>query len=196
MGALQRWKKVIGAALGGLLLLSWGTGMAWPQGAPQTRTPARVIVRGTIAKVDPGAKTLTVKTAKGEMVEVSGTDKTALLVVGIRKPTWADLHPDERVLVVGTRADGKVVALRIGVRPPVRTFHGTVVEIKGNRLVLETARGKVNLLTDDRTRFRVPGVKSPTLNDFKVGDRVNALGVGHFDDTWYVTLMSRVRRAR
>lgn len=196
MGALQRWKKVIGAALGGLLLLSWGTGMAWPRGAPQTRTPARVIVRGTIAKVDPAAKTLTVKTAKGEMVEVSGTDKTVLLVVGIRKPTWADLHPDERVLVVGTRVDGKVMALRVGVRPPVQTFHGTIVEIQGNRLVLETVKGKVNLLTDDRTRFRVPGVKNPTLSDFKVGDRVNALGVGHFDDTWYVTLMSRVRRAR
>ncbi|GBD09670.1 hypothetical protein HRbin22_01928 [Candidatus Thermoflexus japonica] len=196
MRVLAGWKKFIGAVLGGLLLLSWGTGMAWPQAARQTRAPARVIVRGTIAKVDAAAKMLTVKTAKGEMVEVSGTDKTVLLVIGIRKPTWADLHPDERVLIVGTRMDGKVEALRIGVRPPVRTFHGTIAEIQENRLVLETAKGKVNLLTDDRTRFRVPRVKSPTLKDFKVGDRVNVLGVGHFDDTWYVTLMSLVRRAR
>ncbi|MCS6963728.1 DUF5666 domain-containing protein [Thermoflexus sp.] len=193
---LQGWKKFIGAVLGSLLLLSWGTGMAWPQAVRQARAPARVIVRGTIAKVDPAAKRLEVKTAKGETVEVVGTDKTILLVIGIRKPTWSDLHPGERVLVVGTRADGKVEALRIGVRPPVQTFHGTITEIQENRLVLETAKGKANLLTDDRTRFHVPGVKNPTLKDFKAGDRANALGVGRFDDTWYVTLMSLVRRGR
>ncbi|MFN3929546.1 MAG: DUF5666 domain-containing protein [Thermoflexus sp.] len=193
---MGRWKMWFGTLLAGLLLLVGGTGMVWPQMVRAARAPTRVIVRGTIAKVDPAAKTLVVKTAKGETVEVAGTDKTVLLVIGIRKPTWNDLHPDERVLVVGTRADGKIEALRIGVRPPVRTFHGTITEIKENRLVVQTAKGKVNLLTDDRTRFRVPGVKSPSLKDFKVNDRVNVLGVGHFDDTWYVTLMSLVRRAK
>ncbi len=193
---MGRWKTWFGMMVASLLLMMGGVGMAWPQAVRAARAPARVIVRGTIATVNADARTLTVKTAKGETVEVVGTDKTILLVVGIRKPTWKDLHPDERVLVVGTRTDGKVEAIRIGVRPPVQTFHGTIAEIKENRLVLETNKGKATLLTDDRTRFRVPGVKSPTLKDFKVGDRVNALGVGHFDDIWYVTLMSLVRRGR
>ncbi len=193
---MKRWKRLIGAVVGSMLLFGWGTGMAWPHAVRAARTPARVIVRGTIAKVDPAAKALTVKTTKGEMVEVAGTDKTVLLVIGIRKPTWNDLHPDERVLVVGTRTDSKVEAIRIGVRPPVQSVHGTIAEIKGNTVVVQTAKGKVNLLTDDRTRFRVPGVKSPSLKDFKAGDRVSALAIGHFDDTWYATLMRWVRRAR
>lgn len=196
MSGLKGWKKLIGAMLGSLLLLVGGVGMAWPSAALAARAPARVIVRGTIASVDAKARTLTVKTVKGEMVEVVGTDRTVLLVVGIRQPTWDDLHPDERVLVVGTRTDNRVEALRIGVRPAIRTFHGTIAEIQGNRLVVQTSRGKINLLTDNRTRFRIPGVKSPSLKAFQVGDRVNALAVGHFDDTWYVTLMSLVHRAR
>lgn len=193
---MERWKTWFSVVIASLLLMIGGAGMTWPQAVRAARAPARVIVRGTIAQVNAGARTLTVKTAKGETIEVVGTDKTILLVVGIRQPTWNDLHPDARVLVVGIRTDGKVEALRIGVRPPVQTFHGAIAEIKENRLVLETAKGKVTLLTDDRTRFRVPGVKSPTLKDFKAGDRVNALGVGHFDDMWYITLMSLVRRGR
>jgi len=193
---MARWKKWIGWVLGSLLLFSGGVGMTWPPAALAARAPARVIVRGTIVKVDAKARTLTVKTAKGETVEVAGTDRTVLLVIGVRQPTWDDLHPDERVLVVGTRTDGRVEALRIGVRPAIQTFRGTIAEIQGSRLVVQTAKGKVNLLTDGRTRLIVPGVKSPSLKDLRVGDRIAALAAGHFDDTWYASLVRLVRRAR
>jgi hypothetical protein len=193
---MGRWKIWVGALLTAGFLLSGWAGTAGLRVAYAARAPARVILRGTIAKVDPAAKTLTVKTAKGETVEVVGTDKTVLLIVGIRKPTWNDLHPDERVLVVGTRADGKVEALRIGVRPPVRSVRGVIAEIRGNQLVVDTGKGKVTLVTDERTRFRIRGLKSPSVKDLRVGDRVSAVAVGHWDDLWYANQVARIRPAR
>lgn len=193
MGARKGWWKVM---VGSMLLAVVGAGMAWPVRAGAARAPARVVVRGTLAQVDAKAKRLVVMTAKGERVPVTGTDRTVLLVVGISKPTWEDLHPDARVLVVGVRKDGEVEATRIGVRPPVLSVRGTVAAISDNGLTLNTKKGMVRLVADHRTRFRVPGVKTPSLKDFKVGDEVSVLAVGHFDDTWYATRVRLVRRAR
>lgn len=191
---MGRWIRIVMGMLGLLAL----AGLEFP-GAPAAeaaRAPARVVVRGTIDQVNAAAKTLTVKTAKGQTIPVKGTDRTVLLVVGIRQPTWNDLHVGDRVLVVGIRTDQGVEALRIGVRPPARSFRGSIASIEGNRLVIQTRTGKITLVTDERTRFQIPGVKQPTLKDLKVGDRVSVLAVGHWDDQWYATRITRTRAAR
>jgi hypothetical protein len=36
-------------------------------------------------------------------------------------------------------------------------------------------RGEVTAVTSDDTRYRIPGINSPTLADIKVGDRIAAI---------------------
>jgi hypothetical protein len=92
------------------------------------------------AKMDPAKKAPTVKTMKGEMVEVIETHRIALRVVAIRKPMWNDLYPDGRVLIMGTRTDGTAEALRVGVGPLVRSARRVIAEMRRNHLVSDPGR--------------------------------------------------------
>jgi hypothetical protein len=56
------------------------------------------------------------------------------------------------------------------------TARGEVTAIKGTTLTVETRRGDRTILTDEHTRFHIPGVENPSLEDIEVGDRIIALG--------------------
>ena len=58
-------------------------------------------------------------------------------------------------------------------RPPLR---GEVTAVDGRTLSVNAQRGAVTVLTDDRTRFRVPGTDAATLADVQVGDLIAMWG--------------------
>jgi hypothetical protein len=54
---------------------------------------------------------------------------------------------------------------------------GEVTDIDGNTLVVATVGGEeVRVVTNPHTRFRIPGVSEPTIEDIDVGDHVAARG--------------------
>lgn len=69
-----------------------------------------------------------------------------------------------------------MLAKLIAVRPKVR-FRGEVLAKNGATLTVATDRGNVDVLTDANTRYRVPGVETPTLDDVHVGDTVAVIAV-------------------
>lgn len=54
--------------------------------------------------------------------------------------------------------------------------YGLIDSIDGDTLVLATPIGAVTVLTDANTRFRIPDVEAPDINDLAVGDSVAAGG--------------------
>ncbi|MEJ2210392.1 MAG: hypothetical protein P8129_15345, partial [Anaerolineae bacterium] len=52
----------------------------------------------------------------------------------------------------------------------------TAIDLEAGTLTVETARGPVTVVTADETRYRLPGVEDPGLDDVQVGDRIVAAG--------------------
>jgi len=51
-------------------------------------------------------------------------------------------------------------------------LHGQVLAIEAPALKMKTPASEQTVLTDENTRFRVPGVETPSLSDVHVGDHV------------------------
>jgi hypothetical protein len=58
-------------------------------------------------------------------------------------------------------------------RPVLR---GEVTAIDGTTLSVKTPRGEVTVLTDEHTRFRLPGVEDPGVDDLEIGEIIGAAG--------------------
>ncbi len=54
--------------------------------------------------------------------------------------------------------------------------YGIVAAVEGDSLALATPTGAVTILVDGNTRFHIPGVEQPGLDDLSVGDCVGADG--------------------
>ena len=63
-------------------------------------------------------------------------------------------------------------ALAAGPEPRGGLLCGEVTIIAGESLTLQTRRGEVRLLTDERTAFDLPGIENAALDDLAVGDFV------------------------
>jgi hypothetical protein len=70
--------------------------------------------------------------------------------------------------------------------------HGHILEINGDTLLLQTRRGLVTLLTDEHTRYRMPGVQEPNLNGLAVGDHIAVAGRRTEDRTGLARLIVRI----
>lgn len=57
-----------------------------------------------------------------------------------------------------------------------RVVRGEVIAVTPPTLVVQTGDGPVVVTTGERTRFRVPGVEDPSLEDVQVGNRVVCVG--------------------
>ncbi|HHS98595.1 MAG TPA: hypothetical protein ENK08_12020 [Chloroflexi bacterium] len=53
-----------------------------------------------------------------------------------------------------------------------RAVRGEVTAVTPPTLVVQTTTGPVVVTTDENTRFRIPGVENPSLEDIQVGDHV------------------------
>ena len=70
--------------------------------------------------------------------------------------------------------------------------HGIIVEIDDDSLLLRTPRGEITVNTDERTRYRIPGVEEPSLEDLEVGDHIGVAGRWENDGTILARLIVRL----
>jgi len=140
--------------------------------------PGPISLRGRVGSV--AESSLTVKVHE-DVATVTITATTQIRVPGVEYPTLSSIRVGDWVLVIG-RPTGlcRVEAMAIGVLPPVSpqrfAVRGEVKSIEGTTLLLEDNKGTHTVLSDDQTRFRVPGVEKPSIADIHVGDRILAVG--------------------
>jgi hypothetical protein len=70
--------------------------------------------------------------------------------------------------------------------------HGIVVELYQDALLLKTQRGEITVEVDDGTRFRIPGVEEPGLDDLVEGDHIGVAGRWENDQIILARLIIRL----
>jgi hypothetical protein len=152
------------------------------------------VVRGRVTAVNPPH--IEVLTRVGPIVITTDQD-TRYRVPGLENPSLDDISVDDTILAGGAREEGENHAAVIAVIPAemqraVRL--GTVTAVDERSLTLMTRGGEViTVLIDENTRFRIPGVEAPTVDDIEVGFQAAAAGWMNQDD---VTLLARSVGAR
>ncbi len=150
-------------------------------------TPGQVrrhTIRGVIADIE--GNTIGLLTGQGE-VRVETDRETTFRIPGVEEPGLDDLDARDLILVVGAweveGEDFTARAVRLIPRWPshLRFLRGEVTGIEGRTIVLSALQGEVAVLTDGDTRFRIPGVEEPGLDDLRIGDKVGILVAGDED---------------
>lgn len=151
------------------------TGAAW---AAESSEGERLL--GQVTDID--GNTLVVATVAGEEVRVVTNPHTRFRIPGVSEPTIEDIDVGDYVAARGQRnGNGALVADVVIVLPSEYARRGNVawghvVGIQDLTLRVETRLGEKVVLTDDQTRFRIPGIEEPTIEDISVGDPILALG--------------------
>jgi RNase P/RNase MRP subunit p29 len=144
-------------------------------------------VRGKVTAME--GQTLVITTREGEK-EVVTTSETYFHVPNVEEPGLDDIEVGCIISALGQEDGGTFTAQIVAVaraRPRRRMIvrrnmvGGEVTAIEGTTLTVKTRQGEKTILTDENTRFRIPGVENPSLEDIKVGDRIIALGHRHED---------------
>jgi len=145
-------------------------------------------VRGRVTAVE--GQTLVITTREGEK-EVVTTSETYFHLPNVEEPNLDDIEAGCIIAAVGQKDDDDTFTAQIvavaRARPRWKMIvrrnmvFGEVMAIKGVTLTIETRRGEQTILTDANTRFRIPGVENPSLEDINEGDRVIALGLRNKD---------------
>jgi len=140
-------------------------------------------VRGRVTAVED--QTLVIITREGEK-EVVTTSETYFHVPNVEEPDLDDIEAGCIITALGRKDDdGSFTAQIVAVaraRPRWKMIvrrnmvFGEVMAIEGMTLTIETRWGEQTILTDANTRFRIPGVENPSIEDIEVGGRVIALG--------------------
>jgi RNase P/RNase MRP subunit p29 len=146
--------------------------------------PRQARLRGEVIAIAGDA--LTIRTERREIV-VQTDEATEFRVPGVENPTIADLEVGDKVAGEGVVEEiGTTKAtLVIVLTDDAARLTGRVTDIEGTTLVIRTAGGTVNVLTDDDTVFRVPGVEEPGPDDLKVGDQIVAGGSWKGESTFH-----------
>jgi len=151
------------------------TGTAWAQ-----EPMGREALRGQVVAID--GNVLLVNTASGEERRVIVGEETRLFFPGVREPSLEDIEVGHYVGAWGeVDEDGDLLARVVVVVPAALARRGYVVQgqvaaIDGRVLTVETPRGERMVITGEETRFIIPGVEQPTIEDVQVGDPLLALG--------------------
>ncbi len=138
----------------------------------------RALVYGQVMTVN--ADGFLLSTRRGELAIQVDRD-TRFRAPAVEEPGLDDLSAGTRVLVGGIRnAQGGLLAKLVGImpeRPQRGRVIGQVANVEGTSLTLTLRSDKeIDLLTDENTRFVIPGVAEPTLTDLEVGDTVGVQG--------------------
>jgi len=141
--------------------------------------------------------TLTVETGHGPAtIGVDG--ETGYRIPNVQDPGLDDLEVGMRIVARGTlNSDGSLLAQVVTVPqvgPRQGHLRGEVLAIAGDTFTVRTARGRqpgreIQVLTDETTEFRVPGVENPSIADLQVGDKIAGEGVREEDGTVRATLV-------
>jgi RNase P/RNase MRP subunit p29 len=139
-------------------------------------------VRGRVTAVED--QTLVITTREGEQRVVTASE-TYFHIPNVEEPGLDDIEVGRIITALGQKDDdtftAQIVAvsharLRRSIIVRRNMVGGEVTASEGTTLTIETRRGEKTILTDENTRFRIPGVENPSIEDIKEGDRVIALG--------------------
>ncbi|MBL7064171.1 MAG: hypothetical protein ISS49_08200 [Anaerolineae bacterium] len=164
-------------------------------GVARVETDRVLPVAGKLSAI--GADTLTVETGHGPAT-VGVDDETVYRIPDVEDPGPDDLEVGMRIVARGTlNPDGSLLAQVVTVpQPGPRQGHlrGEVLAIERDTFTVRTARGRqlgreIQVLTDETTEFRVPGVENPSIADLQVGDKITGEGVREEDGTVRATLV-------
>jgi hypothetical protein len=171
---MRRGTKLLASlVLVGVLLTATGT--VWAQGSAE-----RGALRGQVVAVEGG--TLLVSTVAGEERTVIVGEDTRLRLPGVREPSVESIEAGDYVGAWGEiNEDGDLLATVVVILPSEMAqrrwaVQGHVAAIEGQTLTVEMGQGERMVVTDESTRFRIPGVEDPGLDDVTVGDPILALG--------------------
>ncbi len=153
------------------LILSLAT-PAFAEGGPKSR--------GLLGKVlSVQGATLVVLTRDGE-ARVQTDANTIFKIPGVQDPSIDDINEGDFIGARGEWTGDKVLHAKFVVVLPHRArphaIRGVVTAKEGTALTVQTPDRTVTVLTNDETKFRIPGVENPTVNDIKLQDRVVAAG--------------------
>jgi len=169
----RRTRLLVGLILVGMLLT--GTGTAWAE-----EPAARAALRCQVTAIE--GDTLLVTTPSGEQQRVVTGETTRFRIPGTRDPSLVDIDVGDYVGAWGERnEDGELVASVVIVVPAELAqrrymVQGQVLAIEGLTITVHTGQEERLVVTDEFTRFVIPGVEEPGIEDVSVGDPVLALG--------------------
>lgn len=137
-------------------------------------------LRGLVAA--PSGATFQLRTGRG-LVEVVTDENTLFRIPNVENPTAADLRARMPVAVVGQfdapdrqTFYAKAVAV-VHPRPRQVRVYGQVTAVGDSSLTLKPPqRDALTVTITSDTRFRLPGVSDPGLDDIAVGDRIGVAG--------------------
>ncbi len=145
-----------------------------------TVLPPRLRLDGDIVQID--GTDITIQNP-GRQVLIHVDAQTRLRVPGVDEPTLSDLKAGDHIHGFAVEhADGSLWGRLLMVVDEYK-LRGVVASIKGNAITVEQIGETLTVVSDEHTRFRVPGVESPTLADVQVGDLVGLLAFGRPDGT-------------
>jgi len=168
-----RIKLISSIVLVGMLLTL--TGVAWAEEPTE-----RGGLLGQVMAVE--GDTILVSTAAGEECWVITDEDTRFRIPGVREPTIDHIDVGDYIGARGERnEDGDLVAATVVVLPAEHAYRrnvvrGEVLAINDLTLTVQTALGERLVIADEVTRFRIPGVEDPSIEDISVGDPILAIG--------------------
>ena len=168
-----RTKLLVSLVLVGMLLSVTGT--AWAE-----EPEGRAALRGQVASIE--GDTLLVTTPSGAEQRVVTDENTRFMIPGAREPSIEDIDVGDYVGVWGERGEDGVLLARVVLVVPAElaqrrnVVQGRVTDVEGLMITVQTGEGERLVITDESTRFFIPGVENPGIDDVSVGDPMLALG--------------------
>jgi hypothetical protein len=139
-------------------------------------------------------QTLILASGKQQITVLTG-ETTRVLIPGMEAPELDDLHVGDPVAVAGIedQAD-RLRGLIIRVLPSedLLLVRGNVQSINDDSFRLDTPRGEMTIIVDDKTRFRLPGINDPGIRDLTQGDRVFVAGMKNEDESLQALRVARI----
>jgi hypothetical protein len=166
-------KLVTSLVLVGMLLTVTGT--VWAEEPAE-----RGALRGQVVAVE--GDTLLVDTPSGEERAVIVSEDTRLRIPGIREPSIEDIDVGDYVGAWGNVNETGDLLARVVIAMPAEmaqrrnVVQGRVTAVEGLTISVETGQGERIVVTDESTRFLIPGVEDPGIRDVAAGDPILALG--------------------
>ncbi|MFQ6101914.1 MAG: DUF5666 domain-containing protein [Anaerolineae bacterium] len=136
--------------------------------------------------------TLVLDTPGGALNVLTDTD-TVFRIPGIEEPTLGDVEVGERAIAVGTWENATTFhAIGVGVHGGRRAgrwgiVRGRVISVGTGSLIVGTSRGPVTVVVGGETRYRVPGMDDPGLDNVETGASVGARGTWNEHGTLQAT---------
>ncbi len=154
-------------------------GLFHAQGVARLEADHVLPLAGELSDVRPAA--LTVETERGPAA-VLLTDESVYHIRGTGEAGQDDLAAGMRVIIRGRLdVDGALMAHTITAfeaKPRPARLRGRVEALAENGLTIRAAGGRqLQILTDETTEFRVPGIAAPSLANLQVNDQVVCEGV-------------------